>query len=38
MTMTNLELPSEGPCAIDEDLLIAADICEYEQIEIYNVT
>ena len=25
-------------CAIDEDLLEAAGILEYEQIEIYNVT
>jgi aspartate 1-decarboxylase len=27
----------EGSCAIDDDLLQAADISEYEQIQIYNV-
>jgi aspartate 1-decarboxylase len=27
----------EGSCAIDEDLLDAADIKEYQQIEIWNV-
>jgi aspartate 1-decarboxylase len=27
----------EGSCAIDEALLAAADIREYEQIDIYNV-
>ena len=31
------ELEYEGSCAIDENLLEAADIREYEQIEIYNV-
>lgn len=37
LTTTNSELPYVGSCAIDEDLLIAADIREYEQVEIYNV-
>ncbi|MCC6880140.1 MAG: aspartate 1-decarboxylase, partial [Rhodocyclaceae bacterium] len=27
----------EGSCAIDQDLLDAADIREYQQIDIYNV-
>jgi aspartate 1-decarboxylase len=31
------ELEYEGSCAIDELLLDAADIREYEKIEIYNV-
>ena len=34
---TASELHYEGSCAIDELLLEAADIREYEQIEIYNV-
>jgi aspartate 1-decarboxylase len=34
---TASELNYEGSCAIDELLLEAADIREYEQIEIYNV-
>ena len=36
--VTASELEYEGSCAIDELLLEAADIREYEQIEIYNVT
>ena len=36
--VTHSELHYEGSCAIDELLLNAADICEYEQIHIYNVT
>lgn len=35
---TAVELEYEGSCAIDELLLEAADIREYEQIQIYNVT
>ncbi|MFZ5483667.1 MAG: aspartate 1-decarboxylase [Pseudomonadota bacterium] len=35
--VTASELHYEGSCAIDELLLEAADIREYEQIEIYNV-
>ncbi len=36
--VTHAELHYEGSCAIDDDLLDAADIKEYQQIEIYNVT
>jgi len=36
--VTNAELHYEGSCAIDDDLLEAADISEYQQIDIYNVT
>ncbi len=36
--VTHSELHYEGSCAIDEALLEAANICEYEQISIYNVT
>jgi aspartate 1-decarboxylase len=35
---THAELHYEGSCAIDDDLLDAADIKEYQQIDIYNVT
>jgi aspartate 1-decarboxylase len=35
--VTHSELDYEGSCAIDETLLDAADIREYQQIEIYNV-
>ncbi|OOZ42844.1 aspartate 1-decarboxylase [Solemya elarraichensis gill symbiont] len=37
-TVTNSELEYEGSCAIAQDLLDAAGILPYEQIEIYNVT
>ena len=36
--VTHSELHYEGSCAIDENLLDAADIREYQQIDIYNVT
>lgn len=36
--VTHCELDYEGSCAIDEDLLEAADIREYQQIDIYNIT
>ncbi|MBZ0091746.1 MAG: aspartate 1-decarboxylase [Sulfuricellaceae bacterium] len=36
--VTHAELHYEGSCAIDETLLEAADIREYQQIDIYNVT
>ena len=36
-TTTHAELHYEGSCAIDENLLEAAGIFEYEQIHIYNV-
>lgn len=38
VTVTHSELHYEGSCAIDEVLLEAANIREYEQINIYNVT
>jgi aspartate 1-decarboxylase len=34
---THSELDYEGSCAIDENLLDAADIREYQQIDIYNI-
>jgi aspartate 1-decarboxylase len=37
-TVTQVELDYEGSCAIDETLLEAAQIREYEQIHIYNIT
>ncbi|CAG4883555.1 aspartate 1-decarboxylase [Georgfuchsia toluolica] len=37
VTVTQAELHYEGSCAIDDDLLDAADIKEYQQIEIWNV-
>jgi aspartate 1-decarboxylase len=37
VTVTQAELHYEGSCAIDEDLLDAADIKEYQQIDIWNV-
>ena len=36
--VTHAELDYEGSCAIDDDLLRASGIHEYEQIQIYNVT
>jgi aspartate 1-decarboxylase len=36
--VTHSELHYEGSCAIDENLLEAANIREYEQIHLYNVT
>jgi len=36
--VTHSELHYEGSCAIDDNLLEAADIKEYQQIDIYNVT
>ena len=36
--VTHSELDYEGSCAIDDNLLEAANIKEYEQIHIYNVT
>lgn len=38
VTVTHSELHYEGSCAIDETLLEAADIREYQQIDIYNVS
>jgi len=36
--VTHAELHYEGSCAIDELLLEAANINEYEQIHLYNIT
>jgi aspartate 1-decarboxylase len=36
--VTHSELHYEGSCAIDDDLLDAANILEYQKIDIYNVT
>jgi len=36
--VTHAEVDYEGSCAIDDDLLRASGILEYEQIHIYNVT
>ena len=36
-TVTMVELDYEGSCAIDDDLLDASGIREYEQIQIYNI-
>ncbi|KPK48671.1 MAG: aspartate decarboxylase [Thiotrichales bacterium SG8_50] len=38
VTVTHSELDYEGSVAIDGRLLDAADIREYEQLEVYNVT
>jgi aspartate 1-decarboxylase len=38
VSVTQSELHYEGSCAIDETLLEAADIREYQQIDIFNVT
>lgn len=37
VSATHAELHYEGSCAIDEDLLDASNIREYEQIDIWNV-
>ena len=37
VTTTHSELHYEGSCAIDENLMDAANICENEQIHIWNV-
>jgi aspartate 1-decarboxylase len=38
VTVTHSELGYEGSCAIDEALLEAADIKEYQQVDLYNVS
>ncbi|WP_374496772.1 aspartate 1-decarboxylase [Vogesella indigofera] len=38
VTTTHAELHYIGSCAIDENLLEAADIKEYEEVQIWNVT
>ena len=37
VAVTQCELHYEGSCAIDEDLLDAANIAENEQIHIWNI-
>ena len=37
VAVTHCELHCEGSCAIDENLLDAANICENEQIHIWNI-
>ena len=37
VTVTEADLHYEGSCAIDEDLLVAAKMHEFEKIEIYNI-
>lgn len=37
VTVTHAELHYEGSCAIDENLLEAANIREFEQIDIWNI-
>ncbi len=36
-TVTHCELHYEGSCAIDENLLEAADLCDHEQIHVWNI-
>ena len=38
ITVTHSELEYEGSVAIDSRLLEAADILEYERLEVYNIT
>lgn len=37
-TVTQADLHYEGSLSIDEELMIAADIAEFEQVHIWNVT
>ena len=37
VTVTEADLYYEGSCGIDEDLLDAAGMCEFEKIELYNI-
>ncbi|MBH9551570.1 aspartate 1-decarboxylase [Inhella gelatinilytica] len=36
-TVTEADLHYEGSCGIDEDLIDAADMREFEKIELYNI-
>jgi aspartate 1-decarboxylase len=36
-TVTEADLHYEGSCGIDENLMEAADMVEFEQIELYNI-
>ena len=37
VAVTQCELHYEGSCAIDDDLLDAANLCENEQVHIWNI-
>ena len=37
VTVTEADLNYEGSCGIDEALLDAAQMCEFEKIELYNI-
>jgi len=37
VVVTEADLHYEGSCGIDEDLIDAADMREYEKIELYNI-
>lgn len=37
-TVTQADLNYEGSITIDEKLLAAADICEFEQVDVYDIT
>ncbi|BDX21243.1 aspartate 1-decarboxylase [Polynucleobacter sp. TUM22923] len=37
VTVTEADLEYEGSCGIDEDLMQAADMKEFEKIELYNI-
>ena len=37
-TVTDADLEYEGSITIDEDLMLAADLVEFEQVQIYDVT
>ena len=36
-TVTQCDLNYEGSCGIDEELLEAADIREFEKVDLYNI-
>ena len=36
-TVTEADLHYEGSCGIDEDLMVAANMVEFERIELYNI-
>ena len=38
VNVTQVELDYEGSCAVDKSFLDAANMQEYEKVEVYNVT
>ena len=38
INVTQVELDYEGSCAVDKDFLDAANMQEYEKVDVYNVT